>query len=142
MFLNAGVPQRLQYHGDDAMTPPSLPENLEEFSKNKRAAEEYFYRRRLAHYHYVTSTKECNPLHYAAFTDNLYALRRRLFRYAGGPWEGESSDLKATLIRATERWDELTGGGVPCPLEFDAKDLRETTDLNKNLSQMSKDFDF
>ena len=29
----------------------------------------------LVHYHYVTSTAECNELHYLAFNDCLYALR-------------------------------------------------------------------
>jgi hypothetical protein len=121
------------------MTPPSLPENLDELGEAKRANEEYLYHLRLVHYHYVTSTRECNRLHYDAFTDHLYALRGRLFLHAGGPWEGESYDLKAALIQAAERWDELTGGGVPCPLVFDAKDLRETVD-NK-LRQASRGFE-
>ncbi|KAG5728151.1 hypothetical protein E4T56_gene19283 [Termitomyces sp. T112] len=145
MFLLAGIPQRLQNHGDDvseSMTPPSLPENFDELNEAKRSREEYLYRRRLVHYHYVTSTKECNQLHHAAFTDHLYALRGRLFLHAGGPWEGESSDLKAALIQATREWKKLTGEGVPCPFEFDAKDLSETAMLNQELSQASKGFEF
>jgi len=124
------------------MTPPSLPENFDELSEAKRASEEYLYRRRLVHYHYVTSTKECNQLHYATFTDHLYALRGRLFLHAGGPWEGETSELKAALIQATKKWEEFTGGDVPCPLEFDAKDLRETAVLDEGLSQASRGFEF
>lgn len=141
MFLLAGVPQRLQNHDDgvsQSMTPPSLPENLDEA---ERASEEYRYRRRLVHYHYVTSTEECNQLHYAAFTDPLYALRGRLFQQAGGPWEGETVELKTALIQATEEWEELTGGGVPCPIEFDAQDLRETTALNEELSPADRGFE-
>ncbi|KAI9507088.1 kinase-like domain-containing protein [Russula earlei] len=135
MFLLAGVPQRLQNHDDvvsRSMTPPSLPENLEE----------YLYRRRLVHYHYITSTEECNQLHYAAFTDPLYALRGRLFQQASGPWEGETFELKAALIQATKKWEELTGGGVPCPVGFDANDLRETTVLNEELSKADRGFEF
>jgi hypothetical protein len=145
MFLLAGVPQRLQNYDDDvsqSMTPPSLPENLDELNGAKRASEEYLYRRRLVHYHYVTSTEECNQLHYAAFTDPLYALRGRLFQQASGPWEGETFELKAALIQATKEWEELTGGGVPCPVEFDAKDLHETTALNEELSKMDRGFEF
>ena len=145
MFLLAGVPQRFQNHGDgvsQSMTPPSLPENFDQLSGNKRANEEFLYRLRLVHYHYVTGTKECNQIHYAALTDRLYALCGRLFLHAGGPWEGETSELKAALIQATEKWEEFTGGGVPCPLEFDAEDLRETAVLNKELSQASRGFEF
>ncbi|KAI0772853.1 kinase-like domain-containing protein [Trametes elegans] len=144
MFLLAGIPQRLQNHADGAsqsMTPPSRPENLDEMSEARRASEEYRYRCRLVHYLYVTSTRECNPLHYAAFMDRLHALRCRLFLYAGGPWEGETSDLKAALIQATNKWEELTGGGVPCPLEFNAKDLDETAALDKELSEATRGFE-
>lgn len=144
MFLLAGIPQRLQNYADGAsqsMTPPSRPENLDEMSEARRAGEEYRYRRRLVHYLYVTGTRECNPLHYAAFTDRLYALRGRLFLYAGGPWEGETSDLKAALIQAMNKWEELTGGSVPCPLKFDAKDLDETAVLDKELSEVTRDFE-
>ncbi|KAG6869136.1 hypothetical protein C0993_001701 [Termitomyces sp. T159_Od127] len=113
MFLLAGIPQRLQNHADSAsqsMTPPSRPENLDKMGEAQRDDEEYRYRCRLVHYLYVTSTRECNPLHYAAFMDRLYALRGRLFLHAGGPWEGETFDLKAALIQAMNKWEELTGG--------------------------------
>ncbi|TBU26130.1 kinase-like domain-containing protein [Dichomitus squalens] len=143
MFLLAGIPQRLQNHGDSvsqAMTLPPLPENLDQLNGAERAREEYLYRRRLVHYHYVASTEECNQLHHAAFTDPFYALRGRLFQQARAPWEGETVDLKSALIQVTEKWNELTGGGVPCPIEFDAKDLRETAVLNKQLSEAERGF--
>ncbi|KJA17386.1 hypothetical protein HYPSUDRAFT_206214 [Hypholoma sublateritium FD-334 SS-4] len=47
----------------------------------------------------------CNALHYAAFTDPLYALCSRLFMHAGGPWEGENADLTRALMQAADRWD-------------------------------------
>ena len=34
------------------------------------------------------------------------------------------------------------GGGVPCPLEFDAKDLDETAVLDKELSKATQGFEF
>jgi len=58
-------------------------------------------------------------------------LRRRLFYYAGDPWEGETLALKVALIEATENWDTLTGGGAPCPVVFDAEDVRETMKLDE-----------
>lgn len=143
MFLLAGIPQDLQNYEDEvsqSMIPPSLPENFDEMTEAKRAREEYLYRCRLIHYHYVTSTKECNQLHYTAFTDNLYPLRGRLFQYAGALWEGETSELKTELIEVTEKWEELTGGEVPCPFEFDPKDLLATAELNKEQSEASRGF--
>ena len=144
MFLLAGIPQRLQNHADAvsrSMTPPSRPENLDEMDKAQREREEYRYRCRIVHYHYVMSTMEYNPLHYEAFTDPFYALRGRLFLYAGGPWEGETFDLKVALIEATKKWEELTGRGVPCPLEFDAEDLGQTATLDKELSKATRGFE-
>ena len=143
VFLHAGIPQQFQNYDDDvsqSMTPPSLPENFEKLSEDEQDREEYLYRARLVHYHYVASTKEYNQLHHAAFTDRLFALRGRLFLHAGGPWEGETFDLKAALIQATKNWEALTGGGVPCPLKFDADDLRETRVLDEKLSQASQGF--
>ena len=144
MFLLAGVPQRLQNYDDgvsQSMTLPSLPENLDELNGAERTKEEYLYRRRLVHYHYVTSTEECNQLHYAAFTDPLYALRGRLYQFAGAPWEGESFDLKVALIEAMESWEELAGKGVPCPIKFDEEDLRKTEVLEKELGDACQGFE-
>ncbi|KAI6144036.1 hypothetical protein BKA82DRAFT_33673 [Pisolithus tinctorius] len=79
----------------------------------------------------ITSTEECNKLHYATFIDSIYALRSRLFQHAGSPWEGETFELKLVLIQATERGNALMGGRMPCPVEFDAEDVREMRKLNE-----------
>ncbi|TFK84091.1 hypothetical protein K466DRAFT_577446 [Polyporus arcularius HHB13444] len=55
---------------------------------------------------------------------------------------GETSDLKADLIEATTKWEGLTGGGVPCPLEFDAKDLDQTAVLEEELRKATWGFEF
>jgi hypothetical protein len=134
-FLISGVPQRLQNHDDPvsrSMTLPSLPENFDELEETERTAAEEVYRSRLVHYHYVTNTKEYNKPHYDALTDHTCVLRTRLFDHASNPWEGETLELKVALIRAaTEKWVTLTGGGVPCPVVFDAEDVRKTMELNK-----------
>lgn len=95
------------------MTLPSLPENFDELDKTERTEAEEIYRRRLVHYHYVQNTKECNTHHYDAFTDPMCVLRSRLFHHASNPWKGETLELKVALIRATERWETLTGEGAP-----------------------------
>ncbi|KAI5887013.1 kinase-like protein [Schizophyllum commune H4-8] len=141
MFLLAGVPQRLQNYGDgvslSTMSAPSRPDNADEMT----SGQEYNFRRRLVHYHYVANTEKCNPLHYTAFNDPLYALRGRLFQFAGAPWEGESSDLKIALIEAMETWEELAGKGVSCPIQFDEEDLRKTEVLEKELGEACRGFE-
>ncbi|KAG9019460.1 hypothetical protein FRB90_001934 [Tulasnella sp. 427] len=131
-FLIAGIPQRLQNYNDpisQSMTQPSLPENLDDLDESEQRLAKELYHRRFVHYHYVESTEECNELHYAALTDPAGVLRRRLFNHASEPWEGETLALKFALIEATENWDTLTGGGTPCPVVFDAKDVHETIKL-------------
>ncbi|KAL1675240.1 kinase-like domain-containing protein [Schizophyllum commune] len=141
MFLLAGVPQRFQNYEDgvslSTMSAPSRPDNADEMS----SGEQYNFRRRLVHYHYVANTERCNPLHYTAFNDPLYALRGRLYQFAGAPWEGESFDLKVALIEAMESWEELAGNGVPCPIKFDEEDLRKTEVLEKELGDACQGFE-
>ena len=135
VFLLAGVPQRLQSYGDpvlQSMTRPALPENFDALDEPAQNGAKALYRRRLVHYHYVRNTEDCNELHYAALTDPVGVLRRRLFCHASDPWEGETLELKAALIEATENWEMLSGGGgVPCPVVFDPEDVRATKALEE-----------
>ena len=133
-FLLVGIPEFLQNYSDpvsQSMTRPSLPENLEDMDEIEQSGAKELHRRRLAHHHYVKNTEDYNELHYAALTDHLCALRHRLFTHAGNPWEGETLALKVALIEATENWETLTGGGAPCPVVFDAEDVRETMKLKE-----------
>ena len=95
----------------------------------------YLYHCRLIHYHYVTSTAECNELHYLAFNDPL--LRGRLFEQASAPWEGESFDLQIVLIKAME----VLVGSVLCPTKVDTRDLFEMMMLSRELSQADRIFE-
>jgi len=134
LFLLAGVPERLQNYGDpvsQSMTWPSLPENFVDLEEPEQSRAKELYLRRLVHYHYVKNTKELNELHYAALTDPVGMLRRRLFYHASDPWEGETLALKVALIEATENWKTLTGGDAPCSVVFDAEDARETMKLDE-----------
>ncbi|PPQ65328.1 hypothetical protein CVT26_000043 [Gymnopilus dilepis] len=144
LFLVAGVPQRLQNYNDpvsQSMTPPSLPENIDELEEDDRAAAMDVHHRRLAYYHYVWNTAHYNEPHYNAAIDPTRVLRRRLFNHAGYPWEGETLELKVALIEATQRWAELTDGGSSCPVVFDSDDVRETMDVNEVQAQMDSTFE-
>ena len=64
-------------------------------------------------------------------------LRRRLFRYASDPWEGETLALKVALIEATKNWESRMGGS-PCPIVFDDKGVCETMELDAKQSGADK----
>ena len=113
------------------MTPPSLPENFDELEETEQTDTQDVDHRRLVHYHYVRNTEECNNPHYDALTDPMCVLRSRLFHHASNPWEGETLELKDAIIRATERRETLPGKDTPCPIVFDAEDVRETKKLNE-----------
>ncbi|KAF8591989.1 protein kinase subdomain-containing protein PKL CAK Fmp29 [Ramaria rubella] len=133
LFLLSSIPQQLQNYDDtgwQSMTRPSLPEKLDDLDKTQQSGEMELYRRRLVHYHYVKNTEEYNELHYAALTDPMGVLRRRLFCHASDPWEGETFALKVALIQATKNWKTLTGGGPPCPIVFDPDNVREMMKLD------------
>ncbi|KAF8961537.1 protein kinase subdomain-containing protein PKL CAK Fmp29 [Flammula alnicola] len=132
LSLHAGIPQWLQNYDDvgwQSMTPPLMPEKLDDLDETQQRREMELYRRRLVHYHYVNNTEKYNMLHYAALTDPVGMLRRRLFRHARAPWEGETLELKVALIQATENWERLTGACSPCPVVFDPDDVCETMEL-------------
>lgn len=74
--------------------------------------------------------------------DPMTVLRRRLFDYTSAPWEGETLALKITLIEATENWETLTGGGLPCPVTFDAEDVRKTKELDVTQRRADRTLDW
>ena len=49
--------------------------------------------------------------------------------------QDKTFELKLALIEATENWDALTGGGVPCPIKFDAEEVREAKRMGKTQSE-------
>ncbi|KAI0760749.1 protein kinase subdomain-containing protein PKL/CAK/Fmp29 [Fomes fomentarius] len=140
-FLLASIPERLQNYDDpvsQSLTRPSLPDNLDKLDESEQSRAKALYRRRLVHYYYFKSTAEHNKLHYTALTDPAGVLLRRLFYHASDPWEGETLALKVALIEATEEWERLTGGGPPCPVVFDAEDVRETLRLDAEQTEADR----
>ncbi|EJF63622.1 protein kinase subdomain-containing protein PKL/CAK/Fmp29 [Dichomitus squalens LYAD-421 SS1] len=134
LFLLAGLPERFENFGDpisQSMARPSLPEDFDDLHGSEQSTAKEIYRRRLVHHHYIKDTEEHNELHYTALLDPMGNLRRRLFCHASDPWEGETLALKVDLIEATETWETLTGGGAPCPVVFDADDVRKTMQLDE-----------
>ncbi|KAF8161339.1 protein kinase subdomain-containing protein PKL/CAK/Fmp29 [Crassisporium funariophilum] len=142
MNLHIGIPLAFQNFYDEGwkcMTTPSLPEKFDELDEIQQRREMGLYRRRLLHYHYVKNTEKYNPLYYAVLMDPVGGLRYNLFDCSRAPWMGETLKLKIALIHATEDWEKFTGHGTPCPLVFDADDIRETKELCKVQTEADRD---
>ncbi|CDO71632.1 hypothetical protein BN946_scf184911.g102 [Trametes cinnabarina] len=120
--------------------PPSPPENADELQESDYEEVYGRYHARLVHFHYVKSTMELNELHYDALSDPVSIFIRRLFDRAGAPWEGETHDLKALLVEATEKWAELAGPDVPCPIEFEPDDVSKTKAFSERLRLSDENF--
>jgi len=144
MFLLASIPGRMQNYDDpvsQALTQPSLPANMDELDQSKQSHAMELYHCRLVHFHYVRITEEYNKLHHDALSDTVSMFIYRLFVQAGGPWEGETHELKTSLIKVTEIWRRLMGEGVPCPVSFEPEDLRKTKELGAKLQVADENFE-
>ncbi|OJT14935.1 Altered inheritance of mitochondria protein 9, mitochondrial [Trametes pubescens] len=145
LFLLAGIPDRLQNYGDpvsEELLLPWLPANVDTLGEAERMAALGRHHARLVHFHYAKSlTEKLNTRHNDALLDPVSLFARRLFDRAGAPWEGETHDLKALLVEATEKWDELAGAGVLCPVEFDADDVRRTKEFSERLQLSDENFE-
>lgn len=144
LFCHAGVPNRLQNYNDpvsQALITPSLPEDASVLDQSELCNVIELYHRRLVHFHYVKNTEKYNKFHYDALSDPMSMFMRRLFDQSGAPWEGETHALKASLIEASEMWRALTGADVPCPIQFEPEDLRNTKELSAKLQVADENFE-
>jgi len=105
--------------------------------RNHNEREMELFRRRTFHYHYVGLTERYHVHHAKALVDPMGVLCRWLFHKARDPWEGKSVGLKMALVKAMTlgNWEQLTGGGVPCPIALDADKVCEMVELDKKLRQ-------
>ncbi|ETW78748.1 hypothetical protein HETIRDRAFT_386942 [Heterobasidion irregulare TC 32-1] len=135
-FLLAGIPDRLQNYDDPDsrnLIPPSFSLNADNMEESELMEAVGLHHARLVHFHYAKGTEELNNLHHDALSDSASIFIRRLFYQAGAPWEAETHDLKALLVEVTEKWGELAGAGVPCPVEFEPDDVSRTKAFSERL---------
>lgn len=102
-----------------------MPKDFEELDYNDKNVALDLFRRRLLHFYYVGATKKMNGPHFQALTQSLGLLRRKLFRHASQPWEGNNIQLRADLIRATMNWSELVQDSTSCPITFRDEEVEE-----------------
>lgn len=137
LFLQGGIPGTLQNHGDgvsERLEIPRLPDDFDELAEDDQLRQVLLLRKRQLHHTYVMATKEANPLHGEVLTDPDCILRRKLFRHAGDPWEGDSVTLKADLLELARRWPQTVRAvddqsAPPCPIDFIDAEATETTRL-------------
>lgn len=141
LFLQCGIPNSLQNHGDsvsESLTLPELPPGFDDLSDDEQFQEVLLLRRRQLHYFYVATTAELSPEHYNAMNSNGNTLRRKLFEHAGYPWEGDNVALKADLIQLTQVWADFATTNsspddtaeVPCPITFSEIEEKECLRLH------------
>lgn len=141
LFLQCGIPNSLQNYGDsvsESLTLPELPPSFDDLSEGEQFKEVLLLRRRQLHYFYVAKTAQLNAVHFDALSDNVSALRRKLFEHASNPWEGDNVTLKADLIQLTQVWDDMCGANVsasdeaktPCPISFSEDEQKECLRLH------------
>lgn len=137
LFLSAGIHNRIQNYNDPVSNPFMDPSPPQPLNKSAGPVAEHTYRRQLVYYHYIKSTKECNPLHAAALMDTLWSLRVRLFRFASHPWKGETLQPQIALIYPIHNWEEISGGGIPCPISISPEVERATWELEDQVKRMN-----
>ena len=86
-----------------------------------------------------------NPAHGEVLTDRLCIIRRKLFRHASEPWEGDNSSLKADLVELTRQWSSLVPSTTStmhskCPIEFSQNEADESLSLARAMEAADSQF--
>ena len=132
-----GIPGTLQNYGDEvseSLEEPRLPSDFDEQNDTEQLKQVLLLRKRQLHYTYVKETLRLNPAHGEVLNDTSSILRRKLFRHASEPWEGDSISLKADLVELTRQWSKLVPSSTStthtkCPIGFSEKEAVESLNL-------------
>ena len=138
LFLQAGFPGSLQNYDDavsESLENPRLPADFDEQDEAEQLKQVLVLRKRQLHYNYVKETMRLCPSHDKALVDSPCILRRKLFRHASEPWEGDSVALKTDLVELTKQWPALVSPTPDpsqpkkCPIEFSTQEASEALRL-------------
>lgn len=148
LFLQAGIPRSLQNYGDEvseSLTEPRLPHDFDVENETEQMRQVLLLRKRQLHYTYVKETLRLNQVHGEVLSDGLCILRRKLFRHASEPWEGDCLSLKADLVELTKQWSSLTLSATgethhKCPIEFSEKEVLESLCLTGATDALDSQF--
>ena len=148
LFLQAGIPGTLQNYGDEvseSLEEPRLPSDFDQQNETEQLKQVLLLRKRQLHYTYVKETLRLNPAHGEVLTDSLSILRRKLFRHASEPWEGDNISLKADLVELTRQWPRLVPSSTStihpkCPIEVSEKEAVESLNLARAMDAADSQF--
>lgn len=148
LFLQAGILGTLQNYGDhvsESLQEPRIPSDFDEQNESEQLKQVLLLRKRQLHYTYVKETLRLNPAHGEVLTDSLSILRRKLFRHASEPWEGDNFSLRADLVELTRQWSRLVPSATRtihsrCPIEFSEKEADETLSLVRAMEEADSQF--
>ncbi|KAL2859469.1 kinase-like domain-containing protein [Aspergillus pseudodeflectus] len=128
LFLQCGILNSLQNYGDpvsETLQVPAVP-NFDDLGEEDQYHEVELFRKRHLHYLYFAKTAALNRTHHEALSYPLSILRRRLFRHASEPWEGDNITLKADLARMSRDWTKLDiYETVPYPKTYSEEESAE-----------------
>ncbi|KAL4981480.1 kinase-like domain-containing protein [Aspergillus falconensis] len=110
--IAAGIPKHFQNYGDpdsEKLLEPQInhPPNYDSLDLPEQIQVRETIRKRLVHFLYAAFTKRLNEEHYDAIFNQSVILHQRLFKSVGTPWEGDSTTLRADMIRAIQSWSNL-----------------------------------
>jgi hypothetical protein len=135
LFLHCGIPDSLQSYGgtvSECLQVPALPDNLDDLGGEEQCHEAELFRKRQIHYLYFARTAALNTTHYDTLTYPLSIPRRRLFRHASDPWEGDKITVKADLVRISGEWSRLDSRETgSCPITYSEEESAEYLRLDQ-----------
>lgn len=148
LFLQAGITGTLQNYGDEvseSLEEPQLPSDFDEQNETEQLRQVLLLRKRHLHYTYVKETLRLCPAHGEVLTDSLSILRRKLFRHASEPWEGDNVSLIADLVELTRQWSRLVPSSTSTthsqrPIEFSDKEAVESLNLARAMDAAESQF--
>jgi hypothetical protein len=137
LLLQAGIPGTLQNYGDEvseSLEEPRPTLDFDEQNETEQSKQVLLLRKRQLHYTCVKETLLLNPAYGEVLTNSSSILRRKLFRHASEPWEGDNISLKADLVELTRQWSRLVPSSTStihsqCLIEFSEKDAVESLNL-------------
>ena len=138
LCLCAGIPDHFQNWGDissETLAKPEvkLPENFDSMSQEEQSMVQETMRKRIVHFYYAALTMTRLPEHFDAFRNHNSMLRAKLFRFAGAPWEGDSTSLKYVIIQTSQHWPMRLDEGksaehAESPIHYSEEDIQRCLD--------------
>ena len=126
-FNFLSMPSAFVYEGDkidmSGIMPGPLPSDLDDRTPEEQA--EYRLDLRLANRHKLYQLMSENPRQKATRRLPHASQLEMLPTFVLRTWSDGALNLRHALLSIQERWTEIAGPGVPCPIEFSVEERKE-----------------